>query len=68
MFTDGIDLVYHGNQQQLEYDFHLAAGADPASIRLNLEGAQSLRLDAEGNLLLETKGGELRQHRPTALA
>ena len=30
----GIDLVYYGNQRQLEYDFVVAPGADPARIRL----------------------------------
>jgi hypothetical protein len=30
----GVDLVYHGNQRQLEYDFVLAAGARPEHIQL----------------------------------
>jgi hypothetical protein len=30
----GIDLVYYGKQHQLEYDFVVAPGADPTSIRL----------------------------------
>jgi uncharacterized protein (TIGR03437 family) len=30
----GIDLVYYGNQRQLEYDFVVAPGADPHAIRL----------------------------------
>src|SRR6185436_13199778 len=38
----GIDVVYYGNQQQLEYDFHLAPGADPKRIRLSLAGARKL--------------------------
>jgi hypothetical protein len=29
----GVDLVYYGNQRQLEYDFVLAPGADPKQIR-----------------------------------
>lgn len=62
----GIDLVYHGNQQQLEYDFRLAAGADPDFIRLKIDGAKALRVDAEGDLLLEAEGGGLRQRRPFA--
>ncbi|MGH9433911.1 MAG: hypothetical protein ACRD3T_20475, partial [Terriglobia bacterium] len=32
----GIDLVYYGNQGQLEYDFAVAPGADPAAIRLDV--------------------------------
>src|SRR5688572_25139265 len=61
----GIDLEYYGNQRQLEYDFRVAPGADPDRIRLAFGGAQGIRVDeATGDLVLETKGGELRQHKP----
>ena len=60
----GIDLVYYGNQQQLEYDWIVAPGADPKKIRLAFQGAKKIRLDQSGNLRLETAGGEIRQHRP----
>ena len=33
----GVDLVYYGNQRQLEYDFVVAAGADPGPIRLRFQ-------------------------------
>jgi uncharacterized protein (TIGR03437 family) len=62
----GIDLVYYGQQAQLEYDFILAPGADPRRIRLGFTGAQTLRLDAQGDLLVETPAGTLRQTRPVA--
>ncbi|HEY6293553.1 MAG TPA: SBBP repeat-containing protein [Terriglobia bacterium] len=32
----GVDLVYYGNQGQLEYDFVVAPGADPGAIRFAL--------------------------------
>jgi len=35
----GIDLVYYGNQRQLEYDFVVAPGADPGAIKLAVAGA-----------------------------
>jgi hypothetical protein len=60
----GIDLVYYGNQQQLEYDFVVAAGADPRRIRVGFEGVDHLSLDREGNLVLATAGGNVVQHRP----
>ena len=60
----GIDLVYYGNQRELEYDFVVAAGADPAQIRLSFDGAQKIRTDAKGDLLIKTPGGEVRQHKP----
>lgn len=60
----GTDVVYYGNQQQLEYDFIVAPHADPQAIKLEFAGAQELRLDAEGNLLLATEAGEVKQHKP----
>ncbi|MDX2034932.1 MAG: FG-GAP-like repeat-containing protein [Blastocatellia bacterium] len=60
----GIDLVYYGNQRQLEYDFLVAPGADPGRIEFALDGADGLRLNAEGDLLIEAPGGELIQRRP----
>jgi hypothetical protein len=60
----GIDLVYYGNQGQLEYDFVVAPGADPGAIQLSFEGADGLRIDDVGNLVLAVPGGELVQHVP----
>jgi photosystem II stability/assembly factor-like uncharacterized protein len=61
---DGIDLVYYGNQRQLEFDFEVAPGADPSKIQLGFEGIISLRIDPRGELALSIPGGELRQHKP----
>ena len=36
----GIDLVYYGNQRQLEYDFVVGPGVDPARIELKVVGSQ----------------------------
>src|SRR5690349_2202042 len=44
----GIDLVFHGRDQLLEYDFEVAPGSDPGTIRLRFENADSLRVDASG--------------------
>jgi hypothetical protein len=61
----GIDLVYYGSQQrQLEYDWVVAPGADPGAIRLAYQGAEGLRLDAAGNLLVATGSGEVTQQAP----
>jgi hypothetical protein len=60
----GIDLVYHGQQEQLEYDFVVAPGADPKQIRLDIQGAEKLYLDAAGNLVVRVAGGELIQQVP----
>src|SRR5712671_495579 len=60
----GIDLVYYGNQRQLEYDFVVAPNADPKKIVLGFRGAKELEIDAEGNLVLHAAGGDVRQHKP----
>ena len=62
----GIDLVYHGDQKQLEFDFEVAPGADVRDLRLQLKGAKSLSIDADGNLLIHTVAGDLTQHKPVA--
>jgi hypothetical protein len=66
---DRVDLVYHGNDRQLEYDFEIAPGGDPRSIRLRFDGARRLERDAStGDLLVHVADGTepLRQHAPVA--
>ena len=60
----GVDLVYYGNQRQLEYDLVVRPGSDPNAIALSFEGVESLRIDTQGDLLLDTADGEVRQHNP----
>jgi hypothetical protein len=55
----GIDVVYYGNQSHLEYDFVVAPGADPNQITLRFEGADSIRVDSQGNLVLHTAAGDV---------
>ena len=62
----GIDLVYYGNQQQLEYDFVVAPGADPRRIKLTFGGTEAIKVDQRGDLLLSTKLGEVVQRRAIA--
>jgi len=64
----GVDVVYYGNQNQLEYDFVLQPGADPRAIRMKFRGAPSgpgaLTISAEGDLVLETSGSRIVQKKP----
>jgi hypothetical protein len=62
----GIDLIYYGRDERLEYDFVIAPGADPRAIRLQFTGARELRLDPGGDLVLSLHGGDIRQHKPIA--
>ncbi|HET9177444.1 MAG TPA: SBBP repeat-containing protein [Terriglobia bacterium] len=62
----GIDLVYHGNEGQLENDFVVSAGSDPNLVRIGLAGVDGLRLDRSGNLALKVDGGEVQLRKPRA--
>ena len=56
----GIDLVYYGNQSRVEHDFVLAPGADPSQIQMDVKGADHLSLAANGDLILQKSGDEVR--------
>ena len=60
----GIDLVYYGNQRQLEYDFVVAPGTDYNIIRMAFKGTGKPSVDSQGNLVLETPGGQMIQRPP----
>jgi len=71
----GVDLVYYGNQGQVEYDFVVQPGADPGQIALQLVAPASrrdaakakmavLRIDKNGDLVVATQGGEVIFHKP----
>jgi uncharacterized repeat protein (TIGR01451 family) len=61
----GIDLVFYGNQGQLEYDFIVAPGADPRRIALAFEGVKGVEIEDHGNLILQTESGEIHQRKPS---
>ena len=60
----GVDLLYYGNQRQLEYDFVVAPGTDPKTINLGIEGADKIEIDAQGNLVLHTGDEQVHLHKP----
>lgn len=60
----GVDLVYYGHEGQLEYDFEVAPGADAGNIALQLQGANHITLESNGDLALQTPAGEIRLHAP----
>jgi hypothetical protein len=62
----GIDLTYHGQQNQLEFDFVVAPGSTPDPIKLSFSGASRIRTDAVGNLALATSAGGLTLNKPVA--
>jgi hypothetical protein len=60
----GIDWVVYGNPRQLEYDFVVAPHSDPRQIALRLDGAQSVALADNGDLLVRVRDATLRQLKP----
>jgi Beta-propeller repeat/Abnormal spindle-like microcephaly-assoc'd, ASPM-SPD-2-Hydin len=60
----GIDLVYYGSNQQLEYDFAISPGANPGLIQFEITGAGQVDVDASGNLVLQTNAGPIHFQSP----
>ncbi len=58
----GIDIIYYGKGQALEYDFELAPGADPSRIRMRFEGADSIRLSPQGQVILSLGDRQVTQN------
>ena len=61
----GVDLVYYGNQRQLEYDFVVAPKASVRPIQLHFDGATHLALLADGSLAITAPNGSIAFHKPT---
>ncbi len=62
----GIDLVFHGNGGELEYDFHVAPGANPASIAWRIHGASAVGIETDGGARIRTAVGDIHVRRPVA--
>jgi hypothetical protein len=60
----GIDLTYYGAGQRLEYDFVLGPRADPGKIRLAVDGADRIRIDDGGDLVMTVGRAEIREGKP----
>ena len=60
----GINVVYYGDQRQLEYDFDIAPGTDPGLIKIRVEGVDKISIGNKGELIFALAGGEIRQPAP----
>jgi hypothetical protein len=61
----GVTLVLHGTRQGLlEYDFVVAAGADPGRIGLRVEGADSVEMNRDGDLVLAAASARILMRKP----
>jgi len=63
----GVNLVYYGNQGQLEYDFTVSPGTNPHRIAMQFAGARHLHIDATtGDLVMNAGMEEVHFHKPVA--
>jgi hypothetical protein len=62
----GTAVDWYGKRGELEYDFRVAPGADPAQIAIGLRGAEHARVAANGDLLIDVGGTTVRQRAPLA--
>jgi len=62
----GVNLAFHGAQRQLEFDFVVAPGANPAPIGFHFTGAQGMKTDDSGNLVISSPAGDVLLHKPVA--
>ena len=60
----GIDLIFYGNGQDLEYDLVVQPGADPRQIRFSINGETRTQLEESGALRLSTSIGDIRFQPP----
>ena len=63
---EGVDVVYYGSGQQLEYDLVLTPNASPDKIKLKFDGAEGLAISENGDLVFKYDENELRQLKPVA--
>jgi hypothetical protein len=62
----GVNMAFHGAQRQPEFDFVVAPGANPAPIGFHFTGAQRIKTDDSGNLILSSAAGDVLLHKPVA--
>ncbi len=62
----GVNMIYYGRQGRLENDFEVAAGTNPKVISWRLEGAERIRVNSTGDLVLTVGGSEVRLQQPRA--
>ena len=60
----GVDLIFHGSGDNLEHDFRISPGADPAKLRFAISGADRITLAASGDLEVDLPSGTLVFQKP----
>jgi hypothetical protein len=62
----GVNLAFHGAQRQVEFDFVVAPEADATPIGFHFTGAQGIKTDGSGNLVIASAAGDVLLHKPLA--
>jgi len=58
------NLIFYGNNRELEYDFKLSSGADSKAIRISFDKTAHPHLGADGTLTVLINGREITQRKP----
>jgi hypothetical protein len=61
-----IDLKVYGIEREIEYDWIVKPGGNPGDIRFQYKTVKGTHLDNDGNLVIETKFGELMHKKPVS--
>jgi hypothetical protein len=62
----GVDLRFHGDHKELEFDYVVKAGADPNAIRLGIGTPSIVNITPEGELQIMQAGDAIRLEKPVA--
>lgn len=60
----GIDIVYYGNQKQLEYDLIVSPYINPDTISIAFPEAENLNIDSQGNLIINVNNKTINKKKP----
>ncbi|HEX5626092.1 MAG TPA: hypothetical protein VFX48_08750 [Saprospiraceae bacterium] len=63
----GIDLLYCDRDNRLKYDFQIRPEFDYKEIRMRIDGAQQIYVNAFGQLVVKTSAGEILEAAPLAM-
>src|SRR5215470_5829619 len=62
----GVDLTVHGDQQQVYFDFHIAAATDLSQVAMRFSGTDQVTEASDGNLWLNSPAGNIALSKPIA--
>jgi hypothetical protein len=62
----GVEMAFHGAGRELEFDFVLAPGANPAPIGFQFSGNRGMKTDDSGDLIISSAAGNVLLRKPVA--